>query len=82
MSDPFEADADEWAGDLDAELADAAWVSCPYCGEGVELLVDAAGGEAQEYVEDCEICCMPWQVRVSLGPDGSAHVTVGTLDDA
>jgi hypothetical protein len=82
MSDPFDLDVEAWDEDeLDAELAEAAWVSCPYCGEGVEVLVDPAGGEVQEYVEDCEVCCQPWQVRVSLGVDGAASVFVSTLDD-
>lgn len=37
---------------------------CPYCGEAVELFVDPGGATAQEYVEDCPICCRPWSVRV------------------
>lgn len=33
-------------------------VQCPYCWEEFSLLVDASV-EAQEYVEDCEVCCRP-----------------------
>jgi hypothetical protein len=38
-------------------------VLCPYCGEPVELLVDATIPH-QQYVEDCEICCQPMLVTV------------------
>jgi len=65
----------------DAELVDAAGVTCPYCGERVELLVDVGGGPTQEYVEDCEVCCRPWSVVVRLDADGYATVTVTRLED-
>ena len=68
-------------GDLGAELTDVVWVSCPYCGESSELLVDPVGGPIQEYVEDCEVCCQPWFVRVKLDGEGHASVAVTTLDD-
>lgn len=45
--------------DLEAALNDVAYVSCPYCGESSELVVDPGGGAIQEYVEDCEVCCRP-----------------------
>ena len=68
-------------GNLGAELDDVARVSCPYCGESSELLVDPGGGAIQEYVEDCEVCCRPWLVRVKLDGEGHASVSVTTLDD-
>ncbi len=68
-------------GDLYAELNDTAWVSCPYCAEASELLVDLVGGAMQEYVEDCRVCCRPWFVRVELDGEGYASVSVATLDD-
>ena len=67
--------------DLDAELDDVAHVSCPYCGEAGELSVDPGGGVLQEYVEDCEVCCQPWLVRVRFDGEGQASVIVATLDD-
>ena len=38
-------------------------VTCPYCGEQVEIYVepDTRG----LLVQDCEVCCNPWRVRVS-----------------
>lgn len=68
-------------GDLGAEPSDSARVSCPYCGEASELPVDLAGGAVQEYVQDCEVCCHPWLVRVRLDAEGHASVSVTTLDD-
>ena len=31
---------------------------CPYCGEPITVLVDTSE-PAQEYIEDCEVCCRP-----------------------
>ncbi|HKY97165.1 MAG TPA: CPXCG motif-containing cysteine-rich protein [Gemmatimonadaceae bacterium] len=54
-------------------------VTCPYCSETVEISLDPGGGSVQEYVEDCEICCNPWQVSVQF-VDGAAIVAVSPLD--
>ena len=64
-----------------ADLADMALVSCPYCGEEVEVPVDLAGGDSQEYVEDCAVCCQPWSVRVTVDMDGVPSVSLSTLDE-
>jgi hypothetical protein len=66
-------------GDGTAETE--ATVYCPYCNETVEIAIDPGGGVAQEYVEDCEICCQPWTVRVQYQEDGSAEVSVAPLDE-
>lgn len=58
-----------------------ALVSCPYCGEAVGIALDPGGGAAQEYVEDCEVCCQPWLVRLRYRDDGSADVTIVALDE-
>lgn len=44
-------------------VADEYVVVCPYCGEEVEIYVepDVKGS----FVQDCEVCCNPWRVRVS-----------------
>lgn len=39
---------------------DTATVRCPYCRERIELYVDPDTQGA--FVEDCEVCCRPWQV--------------------
>ena len=44
-------------------MEDRFLVTCPYCGEEVEIYVepDLKGS----FVQDCEVCCSPWRVRVS-----------------
>ena len=63
-------DADE----TDSELQTEAEVTCPYCGESMAIVLDVSGGTTQEYVEDCQVCCRPWQVHVSYGEGGVAEV--------
>jgi hypothetical protein len=58
-----------------------ATVLCPYCGEEVEISIDPGSGPAQEYVEDCEICCQPWRVNVGYDEAGQAEVVVTPLDE-
>jgi hypothetical protein len=60
--------------DFDAEVV------CPYCAESVSIGLDPGSGASQQYVEDCPVCCQPWQVSVSYGEDGSAAVSVLPLD--
>jgi len=37
-------------------------VICPYCGEEVEIYLEA---DVQgTLVQDCEVCCNPWQLTV------------------
>jgi hypothetical protein len=52
-------------------------VECPYCGEVVEIYVepDVRG----VFVQDCEVCCNPWRVRVR-GADGARDVEVARAD--
>ena len=58
-----------------------ALVACPYCGETNEIALDPGSGARQDYVEDCQVCCRPWQVAVSYAADGSAAVRVTPLDE-
>ena len=43
-------------------MSDVFFVTCPYCGEEIELYLepDVLG----TLVQDCEVCCNPWRVRV------------------
>lgn len=47
---------------------------CPSCGEEIVVPVDATGGQSQEYVEDCPVCCCPVVLRLELGGDGLARM--------
>jgi len=48
-------------------------VTCPYCGEEVELYLESDVEGA--FVQDCEVCCNPWTVRVTTDGD-DRHVEV------
>ncbi len=60
----------EDAGTLETE----AEVTCPHCGETMTIALDPGGGRAQEYVEDCQVCCRPWRVRLFYGRAGGVEV--------
>ena len=38
---------------------------CPYCWEQISMLVDYSISK-QDYIEDCEICCHPIQLNISI----------------
>jgi hypothetical protein len=52
-------------------------VTCPYCGEPFETLIDLSGGSAS-YIEDCQVCCQPIEFRVTVDAAG-ALVTLETV---
>ena len=58
-------------------MSDAYLVVCPYCGEEIELPIedDVEG----EFVQDCEVCCNPWLVRVE-GDRDERRVGVARAD--
>ncbi|MGB1109286.1 MAG: CPXCG motif-containing cysteine-rich protein [Gammaproteobacteria bacterium] len=55
-------------------------ISCPYCGESFETLVDDSAGE-QNYIEDCVVCCRPIEFRLNLAADGTLNLEVKRDDD-
>lgn len=32
---------------------------CAYCFQRNSIFVDPSGGDTQQYVEDCQVCCRP-----------------------
>ena len=62
-------------------MGDSVSLQCPYCGENVELNIDGGGGVHQEYVEDCPVCCRPWQVQAWIENDGSWNAQLRTSDE-
>ena len=61
-------------GDGTADTAGS--VVCPYCGEENSIALDPGSGNSQDYVEDCQVCCRPWRVRVRYDAQGLASVRV------
>jgi hypothetical protein len=58
-------------------LSDSFLVTCPYCGEEIELYLepDVRG----DLVQDCEVCCNPWLIRV-FTDEGERNVQVTRAD--
>jgi Cysteine-rich CPXCG len=52
-------------------------VTCPYCGEESEIAIepDLRG----TFVQDCEICCNPWLVRIALSSRAASWGQRATL---
>jgi hypothetical protein len=48
-------------------------IGCPCCGENVSILVDPSVPE-QEYTEDCQVCCRPIVLRVTVDATGEVSV--------
>jgi len=42
-------------------------VTCPWCGEALSLWIDRE--TTGSFVQDCDVCCRPWEVHVSWEPD-------------
>ncbi len=54
--------------------------TCPYCGEGIVIVIDRSAGE-QDYIEDCQVCCRPIAVGVRLDDDGDITEITMTRED-
>jgi len=39
--------------------------SCPYCWEQISMVLDTSV-RGQTFVEDCEVCCHPLEVRYAV----------------
>jgi len=58
-------------------MDDSFTVTCPYCGEDVEIYVEA--DVRGTFVQDCEVCCNPWRLRV-VRRQGEREVEVSRAD--
>lgn len=50
-------------------------VSCPYCGEAIEVLIDHQEA-GHQYIEDCQVCCKPITFSVEVDSMGNLSVSV------
>ena len=55
-------------------------VTCPYCWERIDVLLDLSEPE-QVYIEDCAVCCHPIEIQVAA-EDGILTRLSGTRIDA
>ena len=44
------------------------FLTCPYCGETISMVLDTSTQE-QTYIEDCEVCCRPIEIRYAVEDD-------------
>lgn len=56
-------------------------IQCPYCGEWIAVLIDDSAGD-QQYIEDCQVCCSPINIAVSIDADGIPLVVATGENDA
>jgi len=42
---------------------------CAFCFQVNAIAVDPTGGAHQEYVEDCQICCRPNTLQITVSPE-------------
>jgi cysteine-rich CPXCG protein len=75
IEDPLDRDFPLGDGTADTDAS----VVCPYCAESVSVALDPGSGSSQDYVEDCPVCCQPWQVSVRYSSDGTADVSVAAI---
>ena len=41
---------------------------CPYCSERISMVLDTSVDQ-QTYIEDCEVCCRPIELRYTVEND-------------
>jgi hypothetical protein len=56
-------------------------ISCPYCGEFIDVLIDAEDID-QQYIEDCQVCCQPIVFVISSEPEQGVSVSVHAENDS
>ena len=57
---------------------DVVTVQCPYCFETMEIDLDPETHGT--FVQDCEVCCRPWQLTVTRDEDNQPTVHVEGAD--
>ncbi|MGH8307990.1 MAG: CPXCG motif-containing cysteine-rich protein [Gammaproteobacteria bacterium] len=55
-------------------------IRCPYCGETIEITVDCSA-ENQRYIEDCQVCCRPIEMTISIDEAGLPVVEVSSENE-
>jgi hypothetical protein len=50
-------------------------ITCPFCWEQLDILLDPSV-EHQQYTEDCQVCCHPIDLTVTMAVNGDISVEV------
>tara|TARA_B110000263_G_C15304610_1_gene509687 strand:+ start:2371 stop:2559 length:189 start_codon:yes stop_codon:yes gene_type:complete len=54
---------------------------CPYCWEEISVLIEIVV-EEQDYIEDCEVCCRPINLKTKFKDDELISFESKSLDDS
>ena len=52
---------------------------CPHCWEDISMLVDISISQ-QTYIEDCEVCCNPIQIKVFTDGISVSYFEASTIE--
>ena len=55
---------------------------CAFCGEENDVLVDSSGARTQRFTEDCQVCCRPNLLSITIQRDNSVEIAVEREYDA
>ncbi|CDM95529.1 conserved hypothetical protein [Limnospira indica PCC 8005] len=50
-------------------MQNTAEFTCAYCGESNVTFIDFSAGGQQSYIEDCQVCCRPNLLYISIDED-------------
>lgn len=52
---------------------------CPYCWDEISILLDTSV-KKQTYIEDCEVCCNPLEIRVQFENLELININIDLVD--
>ncbi len=52
---------------------------CPHCWEQISMLIDTSQ-EHQKYIEDCEICCNPIELIITVFDQKIDHFQANSIE--
>ena len=53
--------------------------TCPYCWKRISMVLDTSV-RRQTYIEDCEVCCNPIEIRYTVDDDGGINSSARVLE--
>jgi hypothetical protein len=53
--------------------------TCPYCWQRISMVLDTSV-RGQTFIEDCEVCCQPIEVRYTVEDDDVSEFEARALD--
>jgi hypothetical protein len=53
--------------------------TCPYCRQRISMVLDTSV-KGQTFIEDCEVCCQPIQVRYAVEDDDVSEFEATVLE--